>query len=382
VGLVDGLAVRGAADAIIDPVRARLARLRPARPLNLCRLMFMPLDPLIVPPARWRPGDPAIPRTALVPLAATVSAALGAALDPVQALIAGRTSRDRDVPAQAGALLWPQAANCLLGRPPPVGWEATGLGPALYAKLAEHVGALLAQAAALEQLAAAPEPRETLDLLRRVTERHKPALVSCVRLILARAPQAVAFIAAAAQPDLPLRPALEQASDMLVAQLEEPGAIANDIASADLTEASQAVRRLDTLLRHLSDASGPSAPRERLRALRRTLDATCRARFADGLATDFLKPLQAQTLGAHSLGMNSSGMGEGPDLEQVARGLRALESEARQVGGAGVYDALLAEAAQAVRHLQGDGLGAAERVRLVEILAGPELALSMLVGMS
>jgi hypothetical protein len=69
VAMVDAMTSRGVADAVIAPLRHRLTRLRPPRPLRFGRLMFHPLDPLIVPAAHWRPGRQAIPRTALMAMA-------------------------------------------------------------------------------------------------------------------------------------------------------------------------------------------------------------------------------------------------------------------------------------------------------------------------
>src|SRR3954447_4825225 len=40
VALLDSMPNRGAADALLDPVRKRLAGLHPRRPLNFCRLLF------------------------------------------------------------------------------------------------------------------------------------------------------------------------------------------------------------------------------------------------------------------------------------------------------------------------------------------------------
>ena len=65
--MVDAMPNRGAADQLIAPLRARLAHLRPPRPLRFARLLFLPLDPLIVPAARWRAAQPAIPRTVIPP---------------------------------------------------------------------------------------------------------------------------------------------------------------------------------------------------------------------------------------------------------------------------------------------------------------------------
>ena len=69
VAMVDALPQRGAADRLIAPIRPRLAQLRPARPLRFCRLLFLPLDPLVVPPTKWRRASLTLPRTVLEPLA-------------------------------------------------------------------------------------------------------------------------------------------------------------------------------------------------------------------------------------------------------------------------------------------------------------------------
>jgi len=49
VAMVDALPVRGEADNLIEPLRARLAQLRLIRPLGMGHLLFMPLDPVLVP---------------------------------------------------------------------------------------------------------------------------------------------------------------------------------------------------------------------------------------------------------------------------------------------------------------------------------------------
>ena len=59
VAMVDGLADRGGLDALLAPLRPRLAVLHPARKPSLRRLLFVPIEPLIVPPGNcsvvsWR----------------------------------------------------------------------------------------------------------------------------------------------------------------------------------------------------------------------------------------------------------------------------------------------------------------------------------------
>jgi hypothetical protein len=77
LAIVDNLAVRGEADNLIAPLRGRLAKLRPRRKLSLPRLLFMPLNPLLVDGPSWSAGSPPIPRTAILPLARQVQEGLG-----------------------------------------------------------------------------------------------------------------------------------------------------------------------------------------------------------------------------------------------------------------------------------------------------------------
>src|ERR1700744_3703323 len=63
--LIDSLERREDADAVIAPLRERLAKLKPRRKINFARLLFRPFDPLIVGPADWSRDSPNIPRTAL-----------------------------------------------------------------------------------------------------------------------------------------------------------------------------------------------------------------------------------------------------------------------------------------------------------------------------
>ncbi|MBV9538404.1 MAG: hypothetical protein JOY70_05680, partial [Acidisphaera sp.] len=69
VNLVESMRERGAADELLVRLRPRLVQLRPPRNIKLPRLLFTPLDGVIVPGSRWRPGMNAVPRSALLPLA-------------------------------------------------------------------------------------------------------------------------------------------------------------------------------------------------------------------------------------------------------------------------------------------------------------------------
>jgi hypothetical protein len=103
------------------------------------------------------------------------------------------------------------------------------------------------------------------------------------------------------------------------------------------------------------------------------LDASCRTQFANGLTSEFVEKL-------HGDG-SRQGCTALAALEATARDLRALESEARRNGSAELYDTLLDETAATVKTLDAGGpLGLIDKVRLVEILVGPDEALAVLEG--
>ena len=66
-------------------------------------------------------------------------------------------------------------------------------------------------------------------------------------------------------------------------------------------------------------------------------------------------------------------------LEATARDLRRFEAAARQIGGADQYDRQLQGAAQTLRPVAGeDAMARISRIRLVEILQGPDAAIQLL----
>ena len=152
VALMDQQSLPAAAQAILDPLRPRLALLRPPRPLRFSRLLFLPLDPVIVAARDWRVGDATVPRGAILPIADAVHAAMGREAAEVDRLIADRTTAHEAIVATAGALLWPLAGHVLRAGPAPVGWDATGLPASVYPPLACAIGSVLTRAEGLRAL--------------------------------------------------------------------------------------------------------------------------------------------------------------------------------------------------------------------------------------
>ncbi len=379
VAVVDQLPRRGGADQLIEPLRPRLAQLRPPRPLRFTRLLFLPLEPLIVPPPRWQPALPTIPRSALTPLAATVRAGLGADIVAIDRLIQALAACEAEAVARAGDLLWPRAAELLAAAPPPDGWAETGLNIAVYAPLARRVGAVLRQAPVLRELVAEAEAGiassrlEAIQaMLADVRATCPEALTMLVTLLLAKLPQLAPVLAKidpelGLQGELVLRQASQDATEVLLAGLESDGGLESAVSGVELEDAAQEVRRTVTLLRQLAERTDVPQMRAREHAIRQRLDAGCRQRFAHAMTTEFLPLLRQPPAG-----------GDGNALEATARHLRELESEARVLGGGDAYDKQLREAAASVRAGGAAEMSLAEQVRLVEILEGPEAAMALL----
>ena len=369
VGLLDRLEGRGSADALIAPVRDRLAQLRPARPLAFARLLFTPLDPLLVQGSQWWRGGLGLPRTALLPLAAQVRAELGGLAADVDAVIRGGYADDAALVMRAGTLLWPAAAVVLDHARPPAGWaEATGLGPADHTAIARCAACVLSEAvwiqATLRNCAEGlcPDADELHLWLEAATSRHHEPPGALLAVLMARMPGAVALIEPAGSRPVSGAGHAEPAIDFLFERLEtspNPG--------PDPTDPAAALQCAAALLDGL-EAPGPGqrpSRKPRIERLRRTLDQRCQARFTENLDSQVLAPLA-----------DAAAQGELATLEEPARRLRRLETAGRRLGSGDPYERMLRAAARQIG--EGEPGSLVERARLVEILAGSDAALALL----
>ena len=382
VAMVDALPRRGAADDLIAPFRPRLAQLRPARPLRFCRLLFSPFDPVIVPGPKWRPGSPSIPRTVLEPFAESVRTELGPAADEIEAFIAGRTTDDTAIIARAGAVLWPAAARILArSETPPPRWAETGLPGALYGTVSRGIAVVLAQATDLHELVekvahgAKLRPEDVLRILDTRIVSAPEAWGMLLASLLSRLPQADAVLRAAIAngligPNSVMRVAAEQAIDVVLDGLEAQGGDAGPVGGGELSQASAEVTRILALLQGLDSAKLSPDRRRRAQALRQRVDESCITRFEAGLACQFVAPL--------TLLQPDADPAEVTRLEDIARDLRKLEAAARKLNPRNGLEAQLLRAAGQIGAMnENSALELADRVRLVEILAGPDAAMAM-----
>lgn len=366
--------------SILDPFRDRLAVLKPVRPIRFSRVLFVPLDPVIVPARDWKPGDPSVPRTALASMCRVVRAQLAAEAGVIDKIIAGRKADTTQAITLAGERLWPQAAEILAVAPAPADWVDTGLRPAVYQPLAVAIAAVLRRGSQLRCLlrdgevgALEADDGAIRDLLHNITSEPAEGQAMITRLILLQSPHAAPAVRRfmSSSRDLATRTMLQQAMaggvEHALAKLESDAGFAKDIARVALADAGVEVRRITTLLAEIEEENGAAANRPRLRAIREKLNQACQTRFADGLREGVVTPL-AEAAGL----MDGAGQIQ---LENCTRDLRALEIIARRVGSPAHYDRLLAQASDAVLAAAASGtLSPVRKIRLIEILAGPEAA--------
>ena len=195
-------------------------------------------------------------------------------------------------------------------------------------------------------------------------------------ILLARLPQADAMLRAALAsgvigPNAVMRAVAEQAIDVVLGGLESQGGDAGPVAASELSEAGAEVTRILALLAGLDGAKSSGEQRRRVHSLRQRVVESCRARFETGLVGEFVAPLMLLRPGADPKAVTQ--------LEDTARDLRKLELAARRLDARNGMDEQLQRAAGEIGVMRQDGaLELADRVRLVEILAGPDMALALL----
>jgi hypothetical protein len=378
VALVDAMPVRGDADHLLAPLRHRLALLKPPRPLRLARLIFHPLKPLIIPASSWRPGQHAVPRTVILPMAGQVRLAMGAAGIAIETSMAGQTTADTALMTGLGRGLWSEAAKILTESSAPENWSDTALAAAAYRPLADLVAAVLAHATELHTLCAEsatgllpPRPELLAAILDGISRTNPAILPMVIAILLESVPQVAGLLS---QPPSGTRTtasriAIDQGVTLLLQRIGPRHSTEARIINATLSDAAAETRRIMILLACLAD-SRPVRPGQ-LRDIRQGLSAGCLARFTSGLRHELLAPLQALAGSADPACVVT--------LETTARHLRVLAIEARILGNGLVYDQLLDQAVKAIKDdAMRDTMPLPDRIRLIEILAGPDSALAML----
>lgn len=204
VGMLDGLLDRSEADALLAPLRPRIAALRPPRPLRFARLLALPLEGALVAPEAWTGAPAEIPRSALTPLAEAARRALSEVAEEIEVAALGRSVADEALVGRLGRRLWPLAGAAALPPLPP-GWEAAGLPPAAARPVLALSGALWRHGAALWELRLAGVPEQPLGTLLAALAPEGPAALTAAALLLLRhaaEPERIAASAATRRPEI------------------------------------------------------------------------------------------------------------------------------------------------------------------------------------
>ena len=373
VALVDSLNHRGAADGLLAPLRPRLARLRPPRRASFTRLLFTPLDPLVVAGPGWRRDMLAVPRSALMPIADALRAATLPESEQVE--VEGRQgllSHQRIM--ELAVAIWPRAAALLASNPAPPHWtEATGLPASDFAPLANRIAAVLNVAADIQLLALrrqAPPEDAIRTILGRTASRGVNELAAVVAVLLAVAAGsgriiALATEAAGSDPALAVDRAVEHTLDTLQNAADMETLIGTSIIQA--TE--DAARLTGTLFEiEISAATRPER-KHRIDRLRQDAHHLCLARFEAALHQELLAKVAALHACPDDKTVES--------FEHTARSLRRLASNGGTLGGGERYDAALRDSVWPFQQ-EASHLSFADRARLIEILVGAEKTLALI----
>ena len=369
--------------ALLDALRGRVALLRPVRPLRLFRLLFMPLDPLIVSPANWRPGSPRVPRSALGPIFSLVIRQVGIEIAAFKSMVEGHTTHSEAAIAQAGAALWPCAAVILRGAKPPPEWEQTRLPEPLFWPMARAIAAVLARGCELLQLARNTQNRDSSNdgeligsLMAKLADEIPEGAALVIQLVLLHAPQAIVHVRRSisaiheAHESITLHRALSLGLDQSLNYVEREADCVRKIARGSTREATEEIKMVARVLNAIDQDPSAASHRSRLRAMREKMDKASQNRFKNSIQEDLARPLAALRQPASST--------EQKQMETSARELRTLEGAARQFSNSVSYDQQLLHTADVVRSAFAAGTVSLPRAcRLLEILSGPEAAVAL-----
>jgi hypothetical protein len=372
VGLLDNSSDGQGLHIVLDPLRPRLAALRPVRPLRFARLLFIPLSDLLVPARNWKPGQATIPRSILKAISSTVRAEFG---DEIDCQIDGHDTSELDVVASAGASLWGRAGRLLALAPPPVGWADTGLPETAYAPLARAIATVLRRAVPLQALLREAElgvlqPTEKTigDIVSNMADEPVEGRVLVLKLILQHCPHAGELLRRLTNStDTPaeralLQKAMEAGVENILTEIEDV-----PVLTGSLSDVASQIQRLTILLKDLNSETDSPRQRARLRIIREKMNVLCRDRFIEGMQESLFMPLSGAPAPVDAAAQRV--------LENCARDLRSIETIGRKLGSGSIYDASLADAGAAVEAATDSGtLTCMRAVRLVEILSGAEQA--------
>ena len=377
VAMLDGLANRGEADALIATLRPRLARLRPPRPANFHRIMFIPFDPLIVAASDWSRDAPVLPRTILQPLGNMVRASSPDRIAEIDRLLTAPGQDNIAKTLHVGKILWPLAAETLLSATLPADWQViTGLRQADFLPLCHSIGTILGHVPALLDMIIADtagvplQPDDLAQFIARFADADPRTMAMLMVILNLRLPHvdAVRDFSPPLSADsgaLHARLAANQAHEFILRTLETAPPPSSNLEQAE-AEVTHLAAMIDAQSQRFRDRPTQLG---RVTAARARLDTACRARFGDLLVAQVLAPIGR---------IADADEGTISGFERDARALRRFDLAARKLGGGASYDQALRASAEHLRPRPDDSATTRiDKLRLAEILLGSTAAAGM-----
>lgn len=389
VQLVDTMASRTEIDSVLDSVRPRLRSLRPARPISVNRLLFMPLEGVMVAPAAWRRDSGHLPRNALAALAAVFNGNAARLTEESAAACHGHTFDQTAEVGQIGRQIW-QAAAKAMPPTPPAGWQsATGLRPEDYEPLVALCSGVWRHAGRLWDVI--ESDGDTLSeamisaALAGPAQDPEEVFAASLALLLERLPRPGFIASVAAGLDPRARVVASRALDRMIDA---------ELPPLDPTDPAGAAARVEQLADRLADLEASTLGtvpdrRDRLQKLRHQADLACREAFVATLGSGLLTPLIAMADTAEEAEVTA--------LEAQVRDLRRLLLACQRVSTTDSYERAsrtaigqLMERGAKLASLDRAGPGATgprtpdkgvtlvDLARMVEILGGRQAADRML----
>jgi hypothetical protein len=371
VAVFDRMADRREADRLLDAARPRLRRLRPPRPIAFTRLLFLPLDGVIMDSRAWKRADGGLPRSALPALADSVRIAIGTEASAIDDAFAGRSFADLAVVDATGRRLWRAAGGASLVPAP--SWAGTGLGEAEFRHCAALAAGVWRHAdplwtALLEARDGPPDALVQAALLQAAQE-DSSVIEAMIATILTKAARPGSVVSAAAAARVGPAGMADRVLDHWIDECRP------DLSVSDPQGAAQLAEEFAEAIEDLEGSAAGRRPerRGRVAALRRSVGEACRTAFAESTTHHLIEPLARTGARLDDAGIRA--------METTARSLRRLETAGRLLGGASAYDAALRRVTDSFAALRDrPDANAADLARLTEILAGPEAALKLLDG--
>lgn len=397
MALVDQCTDRDRLEPLLDTLRPkwRASAVSISRPASLGRILFLPVEKLLVSPAIWRPGHLTIPRSVLQPIIGQLPAMLGSRYARLQTKLGGRTMRDGETVAEVGSEIWPAVATalatCAKGQDPSLLPKNIPMSEAHFRKFCEAISELLRLGDSLAGLAAPDITSErfmdlgeaaltkaaaanSIDGIRRVgiiclvegwQRQLAPAFISS---ILRRA--------GIGETEETLSPALANVIDTLGLSIRMELCA---IETAPLTLSRRALMLADRVATALEDRILTRTP-ERARDLR-ALAEHCEAMFRAAIERCLASECHARLLAlSHETQITNDAI---EDVEHAARSVTEIVRAARILAPRASWpDAICQETAERLvkfGHPLPAGcpatrLGRLDVARIVEILAGPDAA--------